>query len=303
MSIDTTDGNMIERRFGWVDEPEESARVWGAMPWRDLSLEGEGAGKIALLHQIFPRVVGKPFPVWNQGIGDCVSFGWALALSTLVATQVARGQSSGYPADVATEPIYGGSRVEVGGRRLGPSEDGSIGAWAARWVCDWGVLFRQNYGPEDLSAYQPSRARSWGWSGVPDALEPIAREHPVGTARLIGSYTAARDWIAGVNGPVVVCSNQGFEDRRDSQGFARARGVWPHCMCFVAVDDAASRPGLLCCNSWGPSWISGPTRHDQPPGSFWVDAETADRMLRQGDSHGVSDFRGLGPRTIDWIMY
>lgn len=292
------------RHFGWVDRPEAAARAWSQVQLPDWSVDGSGEGATVLLHRIWTEAVGRPFPVWSQGIGDCVSQGWALALTVLQGVQIARGTSGPYLGDVATEPIYGGSRVEVGQRQVGRG-DGSIGAWAARWATEWGVLFRRKYDQVDLTTYDPRRARSWGWDGVPDVLEPIARKHPIGTARRITSYEQARDWMASVQGPVVVCSDVGFDGQqsRDRDGFLKPRGSWPHCMCFVAVDDTAARPGLLCCNSWGPSWLDGPTRHDQPPGSFWVDARTADRMLAQGDSHGVSDFRGSDPTPANWVMY
>jgi hypothetical protein len=45
-------------------------------------------------------------------------------------------------------------------------------------------------------------------------------------------------------------------------------------------------------NSWGADWISGPKRHDQPDGSFWVDADVAERMLRGQDSFAVSGYEG-----------
>ena len=41
---------------------------------------------------------------------------------------------------LSPEVIYGGSRVEIGGGRI--RGDGSIGAWAARWVRDYGVVPR-----------------------------------------------------------------------------------------------------------------------------------------------------------------
>tara|TARA_R110000868_G_scaffold228799_2_gene481762 strand:- start:833 stop:1066 length:234 start_codon:yes stop_codon:yes gene_type:complete len=74
-------------------------------------------------------------------------------------------------------------------------------------------------------------------------------------------------------------------------------------MIFIGVDDAHRRPGLCCMNSWGPNWISGPKRHNQPDGSGWVDAETCDRMLRvQPDSYAVSGFVGF-PAADEWAEF
>ncbi len=290
--------------FGWsydwraVDEFVATLRrpmfCTGAAP-----LAGSGEGKTVLLHQAVERVAGQ-FPVRTQTIGDCVSHGWALAVDVLKAVEIDNGESESWKTITATEPIYASSRVEVGGGRLG-NGDGSYGAWAARAVQEYGTLLRQRYGRYDLSTYSGSKARQWGRrnGGVPDDLEPAMREHPVRSVSLVASYEEARDAIA--NGfPVPVCSNQGFSSRRDPEGFARPRGNWAHCMCFVSVDDDR-RPGLLCVNSWGASWITGPKRHGQPDGSFWVDADVAHRMLsRQPDSYAISNFEGYPSRDLDY---
>jgi hypothetical protein len=286
-------------RFGCVYDWREVERfvsslsrpVFGASasPLRDT-----GKGKTVLLHNHLETVAGS-FRVHQQTVGDCVSHGWGLAVDVLKAVEITLGRErEKWTGETATEPIYAFSRVEVGGGRLGNS-DGSIGAWAARSVSEFGTLVRAKYDGADLRRYSGSKARTWGrrGAGVPDSLEPTAREHPVRTVSLVTSYDEARDAIA--NGyPVPVCSNQGFRDRRDRDGFSKASGSWAHCMCFVAVDDSRKRPGLLCVNSWGPDWISGPKRHGQPDGSFWVDADTCDRMLRRDpDSYSLSGFEGF----------
>ena len=75
-------------------------------------------------------------------------------------------------------------------------------------------------------------------------------------------------------------------------------------MCFVGVR-FGQRPGLLCLNSWGPSWVSGPKwPPDQPDGSFWVEARVATRMLSGRDSFAVSGYEGFPYRPLDhgdWV--
>lgn len=262
----------------------------GAAPLRD-----SGKGRTVLLHKHLEAVAGR-FRVHRQTVGDCVSHGWGLCVDVLKAVEISlRGEREKWTGETATEPIYAFSRVEVGGGRLGNS-DGSVGAWAARAVSEYGTLVREKYeNGVDLRRYSGAKARSWGrrGAGVPDFLEPTAREHPVRTVSLVTSYENARDAIA--NGyPVPVCSMQGFRSRRDRDGFAKPSGTWAHCMAFVAVDDSRGRPGLLCVNSWGPDWISGPKRLNQPEGSFWVDADIVDRMLRRDpDSYSLSSFEGF----------
>jgi hypothetical protein len=299
-------------KMGWIPPKDRSYGVakQAELIMQDMPLltaagrpiAGTGAGEVVLLHKWLARVAGY-FPVLRQAIGDCVSFGWATGIMTALAADIMhKQQQEQWPgAEIATEWIYGTSRVLVGRGRLGNS-DGSIGSWAARAVLDHGTLIRKKYGSHDLTRYSGRTAKSWGYRGLPaEALEPTADEHPVSQKpALVTSYEQARDAIA--NGyPVPVCSNYGFQDRRDSQGFARKSGSWAHCMCFIAVDDT-SRPGLLCMNSWGANWISGPKRHEQPEGSFWVDAKVADGMLRQNDSFAIPGYEGFQSRPHQWVF-
>ena len=262
-------------------------------------LQGSGEKAVRLLYDDVRRITGRDI-VLNQTVGDCVSQGWAQGADYLACAQIVAGQRERWVALCATEAIYALSRVEIGGGRI--RGDGSVGAWAAKAVTQYGTLRRLKYGSLDLTTYSGERARLWGSRGCPDELEPIARERPIKTCSLVTSYSQARDAIA--NGyPVVVCSQQGFHDQRDSDGFMRPQGSWAHCMIFIGVDDAHRRPGLCCMNSWGPNWISGPKRHNQPDGSGWVDAETCDRMLRvQPDSYAVSGFVGF-PAADEWAEF
>jgi hypothetical protein len=231
------------------------------------------------------------------GVHNCVSWGFGHCVDVLSAVEIVlRGEAEQYLAECATEWIYGTSRVIQGGGRLRNS-DGSLGSWAQAAVKENGTLIRKDYGSGvDLRKYSGDRAKDWGFRGLPHEMEKIADEHPVETTALVTSYEEARDSIA--NGyPVAVCSGVGFTMERDSEGFCRRKGSWAHCMAFTAVDDAHRRPGLLCQNSWG-DYVGGPTRHGQPVGSFWVDADVADAMLRQNDSYALSGFKGY-PKQVD----
>jgi len=289
-------------QFGWVDSPRDVEAFLSTLSEPMFAraaapIADSGKGKAVLLHKNLEKVLGK-FPIHNQTIGDCVSHGWSLCIDVLKATEIVAGEAESFNAETATEAIYALSRVEIGGGRLG-NEDGSLGAWAADAVKKYGTLARIKYGNYDLTTYDGQRAKAWGGArkGLPDELEPIAKEHPVTTVSLVTTYEQARDAIA--NGyPVPVCSMQGFAETRDADGFAAPKGTWPHCMAFIAVDDAYKRPGLLCMNSWGPDWIRGPKRNDQPDGSFWVDADVVNRMLAQRDSFAISGFQGYPARKL-----
>jgi hypothetical protein len=176
-------------------------------------------------------------------------------------------------------------------------------------VTKYGTIVRGKYGSLDLTQYNGQTAQKLGApnAGVPGPLEPQVREHPIKTTSLVRSYSEARDSIA--NGyPVPVCSTVGFDGqggsqtKRDQDGFARRNGSWPHCMLFAGVDDAFKRPGLLCVNSWGPTWITGPRRHEQPEGSFWVDADICDTMLGEGDSFAISGYLGYPVQDLEYML-
>lgn len=260
-------------------------------------LTDTGKGKTVLLWKAQEKFAA--LSKIRQEIGDCVGHGYARGDDLLSAVEIAiRGEAEQWAGYSSSEWIYGTSRVLVGQGRI--RGDGSVGSWAAKAVSEHGTLLRKAYPQVDLSQYTGERAKEWGSPrGFPKELETIADEHPIRTTALVKSYAEARDMIA--NGyPVVVCSRQGFSDKRDSEGFARPQGIWPHCMLFIAVDDAYRRPGLLCCNrSWGDDWNGGPTRHDQPGGTFWVDADVCDRMLGEQDSYALSDKKGYSVRVND----
>lgn len=252
---------------------------------------------------------GDKWVVARQGIGDCVGVGWAQAADTHLAVMYSVGDSAKWRPS-SSESIYGGSRVEANGGRLGGMSDGSYGSAAARWVSkDGGILFRQKYGEIDLSSYSASRAKQWGhWGnggqGDNGVLDKIAREHPIKDVALVTNFDDAAAAIAS-GYPIAVCSMQGFSSRRDTDGFCRASGQWAHCMCFIGVR-YGNRPGLLCLNSWGPNWVEGPKwPSDQPDGSFWVDKRTADYMLSGRDSFAISGYVGFPYRDLkhaEWVQ-
>jgi hypothetical protein len=282
---------------GWLDDAEARQKFmekyeFPLLSQQNNSIRDTGKGKVALLWKYYEQLTGQKLQPMNQGdIGDCVSMGFGMAVDMLTATQiVSEKKNEGWEAPTATEIIYGGSRVEVGHNKS--SGDGSTGAWAAEFLAEYGTLLRKKYLDWDFSQYSVDLSRKLGDSGVPDELEPLCKEHPVKTCTLVKTWEECRDSLA--NGyPVAMCSNLGFNSNRDKDGFLRRTWrPWYHCMAIIGVDDSFRRPGALVINSWGPDWVSGPTRNDQPPGSFWVDASTINSGMQQGDSYSLSNFVG-----------
>lgn len=255
-------------------------------------IKGSGKGKMALLHLNFDKLK-IPFPLRFQTIGDCVSQATALCVDTLKVNEIVNGEREQWVAETSTEDIYYGSRVVVGGNRI--SGDGSVGAWAVKYIhqSKYGTLVRKKYDFDDLSVYSGAKARQWGSNrNIPKGLLDEAKLHPITDFTSVQSYEDVIDAL--YNGyPINVCSNQGFAYTRDKDGFSSPKGSWGHSMAIIGFDDSFKRPGVLICNSWGAKWNSGPKRHNQPDGSFWVDAEIIERMVRQGDSWAISGFEGF----------
>lgn len=293
--------------MGWVDDRDEVAKIAAQMPikaFRDtpaMAAMGD-APDHAFLWEQAKKVRGGHIPARNQGsVGSCVSFGSACAIEYMECVQLVAEGGQGKSHDVAQEPIYGGSRVQIGGGVL-RGEDGSTGAWAAQWVSKYGVVIRGVHDSYDLTTYSESVCRKMGDDGCPASLVVVAKKHPVKSVTLVRSTDEARKALA--NGyPITVASNVGFGSRgpykRDADGFLRASGTWAHQMCFIGY--RSDRPGFYCMNSWGADWVGGPTGPGDPPaGGFWVAESTVARMLSQGDSWAYSGLVGFQPQKLDW---
>lgn len=308
--------------FGYTPDPEAAEEFLQAMPGGKETLKEQapelfdGQNKDAvLLYRALnlayeQRYPGSKWIVGKQLIGDCVSWGWKHGADIRLAVDWRLG-ATGEWREAATEAIYGGSRVEARGRSSGGWSDGSNGSGAAKWVRGdngvGGIVFRQDYrgiasDECDLTKYDgKGRAKQWGnygCGGKDDRgrLDKEAQKHRIRSVALCTSFEEAA--VAVQNGyPIPICSGQGFTSTRDKDGFAHASGSWAHCMCIIGV--RFDRPGVLILNSWGPNWITGPKwPSDQPDGSFWCDAKTADRMLAGRDSYAVSGYDGFPKRNL-----
>ena len=293
--------------FGWDEDPESLAAFVERydkpfVTQHSEAIQGTGKDQKAFLHFALEKASGRKYKPHKQGAPDCVAQAAGLGVDILSAVQiVVKKQPQIWEHKTAIEPIYGGSRVEIGGQG-GKRSIGSRGHWTIEWLSRYGVLFRKEYpGGYDFTNYSAKKSQQYGRQGCPDPLESFAKLHPIKKPFICRSYSELRDCI--YNGyPVIVCSNVGFGKprcRRDNEGFlTRKRNPWRHAMLFAGYDDTYRRPGALCFNSWGHNWVSGPTRGPQPGGTFWVDASTVTAMLKQGDSFALSSYVGLPKVTI-----
>ena len=269
---------------------------------------------------------GKPFAPERQGIGDCVSWGAAHAVYCAEAIEWELGNRSEPPIFPSTESIYGGARVEArgkpgdGARPVGGWSDGATGYGAAKWLRDWGVVYRRQYelkkqgggGVEvlDLRDYSADRAKQYGAYGAGGKgdggrLDKIAAETPC------RHVVAIRTWpelVAAITSgfPVTIASSQGFNKVRDSEGFCRASGTWMHQMMLAGLrfkKNGSSRDGALVVNSWGNYVQGGKWPADQPDGTFWAERPVVERILSQGDCWAIAEveFQWRDIRHDKWL--
>lgn len=276
---------------GCIPDPVDHRRLlaelrrpkFAAAGGRELS--GSGRGKLSLPFRSVLKFDPAAYEE-RQTTGDCVSHAARNAADLARAVEIdVRGESEGWHMRGATEGIYG-SRGSAGA--------GMTCSGAVRFLSKTGgLLLRKAYPFADLTTYRAEFGIGWGRSGLPADLAATAAEHPVRTVSQLDSVEEARDALANGYG-LCVCSNVGFSAERDADGFAVPRGTWYHAMAWIACDDLSDRPGFLIQNSWG-NWNRGPTRHNQPVGSFWIDYRTASRMIAQQGAFAISNVDGFPP--------
>jgi len=294
---------------GWEYKPEEVEMVRAMQPIP--FFKGTPADLVTdipdhvFLWEADRKVLGSVLAPKNQGsVGSCVSFGTNTAIRRTMLVEIANGEPEEFK-DIIEEVTYGGSRVEVGGGRIGG--DGSVGAWAAEFVKRWGVLERGKHGNYDLSTYSVSTCRQFGNRGVPDDLEPAVKLHPIQAVTQVKSWDEAKKALASGYG-IAICSDQGFEDRRgmhaqrDANGVCAPGGTWMHCMALDGYTIVNGKEYGRIENSHGEAH-KGPVGWGEPnTAGFWTYAETIDRMLRQDDSWAFAGAQGWPARKLRWLI-
>jgi len=303
----------FERSFGWQDDPEtvDAVATRAGFPEFAMTPAGQAVMDKPPSHVSLWKAVGKqwsqyqgndgrPYPAENQrNVGCCVGCGTKHAADATQAIEIELGGRHEWQP-LAIEPIYAAGRVEVGKGQI--RGDGSIGAWSAKAATDHGFAPMAKIDRYDLTKFDPMRARAWGKSGAPEPVKAKQAQHRMGNAARVRSWEECKKALA-QGYAIFLCSDVGFEGRKDSEGFIRANGVWPHCMALLGYQ-TGRREGGLILNSWGPEAHAGPAGWGEPPaGSFWADASTIDRMCRSGDCWCLSSFQGFPARTLDWTVY
>lgn len=249
-----------------------------------------------------------------QGIGDCVSWGAELAATLLIAKHCYKKRKKNDFLEAATEPIYGGCRVEALGKSRGGRQDGAYGAAAATWVNKFGVILRQDYSKitgnswHNYEKYSASKAKDegdYGCGGKNDKgeLDELATQRPIRTISQVHSFEDCAAAIAGSKCPITIASMYGTNMRRDKNGFCHRSGSWSHQMCLIGV--RFDIPGCLCAQSWGPRSASGPKWPSSMPDNiagftWWIPAKEIDWICRSGDCWAFSDLDGWKIDKANW---
>lgn len=263
--------------MGWLG-PKKAAEAKEAFR-RDGFLIGvsEAVKRGLLLKQADPKasrpiwelcreILGRDLPAGRQEIGDCVSWGMKQAGERRQVIEIAMGQEEKFRPWFAPW-IYAVSRNQIGG---GLSGDGSLGAWAAKAVAQYGVLFADDPG---VPPYSGSLARSWGSRRNKDNPEykqffDVARDNPCVCVE-VRSVEEAVQMIRDFRRPLTIASLRGFRmEPREYKGYHvfTPSGTWAHQMCLIEYNEEL--PALYRLNSWGPEAHGRPLRGETPGGAW-----------------------------------
>jgi hypothetical protein len=234
-----------------------------------------------------------------QLIGDCVSWGMKHASEYLSCCDILVRNDAEEFHEIFSPYIYGISRYQIGGGRMGG--DGSLGSWAAAGVMKYGVIFADK---DNCPSYSKDVARLWGSKGPPSEFIPIGKKFLVKSAAKVTTWEKLIEGLA--NGySCTVASNQGFSMKPDDKGFHQAEGSWAHQMCIYDYC-LTPEPHALIANSWGD--VHGGIKHfatgeDLPKGTIRAKKSTVEKMLGQGDSFLISQFDGFPSQDIPKALF
>lgn len=218
--------------------------------------------------------------VSGLAVHNCVGRGSYRAIQTTYWHALWERRTSGRAERIAYEPIYAGGRVNIGRGVI--RGDGLVGAWAAQYADEIGVVARGIYGGIDLTRDREDLATQWGepGAGVPNEIIQASATHKcdiyqVQSAEQLADVTAAGFASA-------ICSTHRQADQRDENGECAYAGPTAHCEAIVGVymrpswdgrpDTIYQHTGFVDQQSWG----------NTPSGTDSLRVYGASAKLRQG---------------------
>lgn len=260
--------------------------------WKRLVASGV---KAVFLWEWEKKLLGKSLPAdaqWaGQDPGSCVGRGTYRAIQDTHGTAILENRIVGVPALLCWETIYAGSRIRIGKGALGRS-GGSMGAWAARYVHDFGVLPRGVYGAYDLTKSREDLGTAWSMPGfgTPQPLEQLSAQHRVPSAAFVRDTDELADSLA-ARFAGTCCSSHAFGPR-DANGESRYAEETAHCeeWCGVYVRMDGST-GFVRRNSHSDATPQGPRvlRYDGdmielPNGGYGITEASAAAAIKTGEN-------------------
>lgn len=301
IDVDVNEPPVPAESLGWLgpEAVDQAQDVVAQMPpFQIVGQTGDHRDDTVLLwHYSLIANNGDHLPNYPQQVGDCVSFGVKNAVEYLECRQIYHEGKTHRFRPIYPPYPYATSRVLVGKKRI--KGDGSVGAWAAKAVQEYGLLFADE---ASVPEYSGRIARDWGRNGPPEEFLRLAREYPVETVAKVS--TADEVCNAVCNGyPVTIASNFGTRTIREVDGrmVANWDARWAHQMCIVGYDGSQTRKYFYVLNSWGENAHPQPL-NGEPPGGFWITWDDCDRIVDQGDSFAYSDFEGFPAAELDFTI-
>lgn len=287
--------------------PELSSYVKSVVKHKLLTKLGQ-AGKINKIEIVEPEdkyvycigvEIDHCFICNGINIKNCVSHSTRNAGMVDYCVDALFGETT-YKGRFATENIYGwrghgGQGADCSRLSMYVSQNGP-GGFLPR------AKYSSGNNSVDLSKYNSSIGHNWGRSGTPAWLNTIAAENKALQVYALKSVDEAIDALS-LGFGISMCSGYGFSETRNEDGLAEQRGSWSHAMAHVGIDDTDwahqkyGGPLSLIQNSWG-KFNSGPKRHEQPDGSFWIRPKVLEAMIRGGGGWVIASVRGYNRQLV-----
>lgn len=196
---------------------------------------------------------------YRQQRGVCVGCGTARAIEDSWLFSVVYKQVYGRVVRVDVASIYAGSRTQrdLGNGRLG-NGDGSVGAWAAKWVHDWGALEQREVAGYDLRGLNEKLAVQWGrpGAGVPRKVLDEIGEIEI---RCLFCRTPEDILDAAYAGFGIAYCDRFTFGTKDKSGVSRLTRPASHCTELIgACVSTSGEPLIGGQQSWGDGSPPGP---------------------------------------------
>lgn len=340
MALDLSLNPLAPHRHGWVPTDDKLAERFGMKPRtkaqreaqerfddeqqrrQPFFIKGQASAsdrRSAGLWKAALAVRGEHIPTRWQFEGSCVDQGRQNAIDYVQYVEIANGQREKYyPTSIV---FYGWTRYFSGSRGTG---HGASGGGAAQCSLEKGSVPYLWDGEGQTGSPEPTikkmqlgsalytsgkiETQFSSYRNVPKTSEDFGAQHLIRSCTRIKGFRAICDAI--YNGyPVTIASGQGFRGQlglnwgevRRGKRWGIPGGSWAHQMTFIGFDDDPADPGCYCLNSWNPD-VHGKPENDEPPGGFWVPADTVERMSMD-EAYPYSQFDGYPEQdTSAWAL-